>query len=385
MLYHYARKNGITRLGYNTVPTLAASKQRAEQAIEMELMLISLRDSAYGREPWSQTETTRERLLADPMFCFKKGPRNVDVEFDNDPQNTVQYTSWDKIYYQDADDTWQKVSGQVGLDGLYFVQKDKVKIFYVKFADEAKRYGQKDTWSLLYNNDFSVDSRRSEQADDSLDSSYASTSPRSSANSSPQRRQRAQRRSRAGTALRSPYSSRSPTPRSRSRSRSRSRRRSGSRSPGPRSSPGLSTRSRATAAQGHHRRSPGTSRGRDLPGTSYTPVLPEEVGSSRRTAPSRPTGRLGRLLEDARDPPAVVIGGPANGVKCYRHSLKKKHSTNFFSVSTTFFWTSPLGPERQSLGRMVILFTNSGQREDFIKHVKLPPTLMMYKADFYGF
>lgn len=391
VLLHYARKNGITRLGLTAVPTLAASKERAGQAIEMELMLKSLRDSRYGREPWTQAETTRERLTAEPMFCFKKGPRNVDVEFDNDPENTVQYTSWDKIYYQDDEDQWQKVSGYVDLDGLYYEQKDKVKRYYVAFADEAKRYGQNDQWSLLYNNDFSVTSRRSGQREDSLDSSFASsTATRATPDSSPERRpeQRPQgRRSRAGTSIQSRQFS-SPS-RTRSRSRSRSRTRSGSKSPGQRgrTTPRLAARSRSRSPSSGRdsRRSPRSHRGGDLRGAGQAPVSPEQVGSSRRTVEKRLTGRLRRLLEEARDPPALVIGGPANGVKCYRHTLKRKHGEKFLSVSTTFFWTSPLGPQRESEGRMIVLFANSNEREWFLKNVKVPATLIVYKASFNGF
>ena len=48
VLFYYARKNGVMRVGYQPVPPLATSEAKAKDAIGMVLLLQSLQKSPYG-------------------------------------------------------------------------------------------------------------------------------------------------------------------------------------------------------------------------------------------------------------------------------------------------------------------------------------------------
>ncbi|QUP08145.1 E2 [Martes foina papillomavirus 1] len=152
VLMHFAKRAGCTRVGYQIVPPLAVSQERAKQAIEMHLTLQSLHQSQYGREPWSLTETSWERWTVDPQRCLKKGAQSVEVRFDGSRDNSMLYTLWQSVYYQDSEDAWCKAVGEVDYKGLYYREKGYKK-YYVEFAVEARRYSSSGMWEVVHNNE----------------------------------------------------------------------------------------------------------------------------------------------------------------------------------------------------------------------------------------
>ena len=70
ILFYYARKNGVMRLGYQPVPPLATSEAKAKDAIGMVILLESLLKSAYGTEPWTLTQTSLETVRSPPAVSY---------------------------------------------------------------------------------------------------------------------------------------------------------------------------------------------------------------------------------------------------------------------------------------------------------------------------
>ncbi|AER38250.1 E2 protein [Crocuta crocuta papillomavirus 1] len=333
-LYYGARQRGITRIGYNHVPSLAASQQRAKQAIEQELILRTLLDSEFGEEPWNLMQTSRERLLAPPAYCFKKGGHNIDVKFNNDSQNIARYVLWDFIYYQDSEDKWRVSKGYVDETGLYYETELGIKIYYVNFHDEAAKYGNSDVYEVV---------------------KTPLTTPVSTSTSG------------LNTASPGPHSD-SGTPRRKTSTPVKSRKKSG-RHALPKTPVG-----RRFGRRKGERVSTAT--------PSSKPPSPEQIGSSHQSVPVRGGGgRLGRLLAEARDPPCIVIRGDPNTVKCLRYRFKQQYQNLFWGVSTTWSWTWK-GSEQSKRSRIIFLFTDDDQREKFLNTVKLPKSVSYFLGSF---
>lgn len=81
VLLNYARRNGVMRLGYQPVPSLATSETKAKDAIRMVILLQSLQTSEYADEPWNLVQTSLETVRSPPENCFKKGPKNIEVYY----------------------------------------------------------------------------------------------------------------------------------------------------------------------------------------------------------------------------------------------------------------------------------------------------------------
>lgn len=368
----------------------------------MSLFIDSLKKSVYGEEPWSHHEVTRERLLAPPQYCFKRGPSSVQVQYGADPDNAVEYTAWDMIYYQDADNVWHKTGGEVSVEGLYYYEGEDV-VYYVDFEEESRKYGSAGNWSLLYNNHTlaSVGSPgRDSESEHSVSSPESRKSP---ARARYGTRARSVSRSRSRTRSRSRSSSISRRARStRSRSRSTSRestpltetaaadiRRRRRRSESTRSSSPTKDPASPSSTPRRGRPSPlrvgGSSRARRLgPSTGPGPVAPEQVGSSKRSVPKRSGGRLETLVREARDPPGICVRGPPNALKCYRYTLKSKHSEKFSFVSTTWTWTVSENPTRVGDGRMLVMFSSEQARRQFLETVPVPRTMSVFPVQFGG-
>ncbi|AHJ81405.1 putative E2 early protein [Rhinolophus ferrumequinum papillomavirus 1] len=356
VLLHAARKKGITRLGMHMVPTLQSSEARARDAIEMELYLKSLRQSPYGTEPWNLAQTTRERFLAAPPYCFKKDGSNVDVYYDNDKDNSVRYITWGAIYYQNGNDDWHKVQGRIEHDGLYYVQHDGLKVTYVDFAAEASAYSRTGSWRVVYNNktvlpDNSVASSRSgRQRTSSPTGPGAEYSPRSTTPTDTV----------VATPLKASKKDTAAGVRRGTRHHNGAGRRGGGR--------------RVQQRKSDPKR-----------GAAITPPSPSEVGGRHQTPQRRSGSRLQRLLQEARDPPAVLLKGQANTLKCFRFQAKAKFAGQFRSVSTTFYWTASEGTDRVGRARVIFLFTDKGQRERFMSRVKFPPSIETVLLNMDGF
>lgn len=150
---YYARKEGLTKLGLQPLPTLTVLEYKAKEAIKMSLLLTSLQKSQYGNEPWTLAEVSAEIVNTTPKNCFKKKPFTVTVLFDNDERNTFPYINWEFIYYQDDNNIWHKVHGQVDINGLFFTEVTGDIVYFVLFQPDAEKYGHKGQWSVRYKNE----------------------------------------------------------------------------------------------------------------------------------------------------------------------------------------------------------------------------------------
>ena len=122
--------------------------------------------------------------------------------------------------------------------------------------------------------------------------------------------------------------------------------------------------------RGGEQRKQTTDRRRGRRGEPSYPT-PEEVGSRHRRPEGTYHSRLRQLQEDARDPPVLIVRGSANTLKCWKNRCRQKHQRLFLMLSTVFSWVAK-GPERIGHHRMLVAFTNSRQRQEFLTHVKIP-------------
>lgn len=416
ILLHYARRRGIMRLGYTPVPSLAASETKAKDAIYMVLQLEKLRDSPYKDEPWTLIDTSLETYRAPPANCFKKGPQNVEVIFDADPENMMLYTAWQSIYFEDTDGHWQKTEGRIDYAGLYYME-GQLRHYYVEFKIDARRFGTSGEWEVRFNGETifapvtssspssfeeirervespdvpevgsatdsgTLQTGRPERTETAKGRRYgrkessptvASLRGRQKV-SRPTTRKAQERRSRSpssgteqagargrgqrGTRARSRTRSRSKR-RSRSSSRTRSRRaREHSESRGGRGRGAYSTRSRSRSAE---------SRSIDQFG-----IPASQVGRSVQSVGRKNTSRLERLLAEAVDPPVILLRGEPNILKCYRYRVKDKLKGYFDKISTTWSWVGSEGNTRIGRARMLLSFISENQREQFINTMRLP-------------
>lgn len=404
VLFYFARKHGVMRLGYQPVPPLATSETKAKDAIGMVILLQSLQKSVYGKEPWTLTQTSLETVRSAPANCFKKGPQNIEVMFDKDPENIMVYTVWTYIYYQTLDDTWNKVEGKIDYHGAYYLE-GTLKVYYIQFEVDAARFGKTGIWEVHVNEDTifapvtssspaagegatSIDSAPESPANRQLSSTSVSsrkrTPPRTEARrynrkeSSPTttttRRQKRQGQRQEDTARRSRSTSRGRQEISRGgnqrrRRRSRETSISPDRGRGGRSRRGPTTRSQSKSLSRSRSRSKSRSRGSSPRGG----ISPADVGSSVRSLGRKHTGRLERLLEEARDPPVILLRGDANKLKCFRFRAKKKYQDLVKYYSTTWSWVGGTSNDRIGRSRLLLAFSSNTERELFIKIMKLPP------------
>lgn len=329
-LYYLARKNNITKIGIDAIPPMRVSEAKAKEAIEMSLLLESLNKSPYKNEPWTMQNTSRERLLADPQYTFKKDGRSVDIVFDGRKENSVRDTLWGWIYYQDSDGKWQKQPGEVDTQGLFFRDYGDNKRYYVDFKQLAARYSTEGRYQVYVDNKIIAD----------IVTSLGDTAKqsRTKATAGPLRRGDSAPRGRPPSTHPSPSTSRA-------RSRSRSQRRAASPGPAP------------TARQ---------------------------VGSSHASVTGPSGSRLQRLLREARDPPAVILSGPANTLKCLRYRLRARYGLYFEDITTSWKWTVG-GGSTTSHGQssMLISFANESQRGKFLEHVPVPSTVTVSAASLF--
>nr|AYC54495.1 MAG: E2 protein [Human papillomavirus] len=390
VLFYFARKHGVMRLGYQPVPPLATSEAKAKDAIGMVILLQSLQKSPFGKESWTLTQTSLETVRSPPANCFKKGPQNIEVMFDNDPENLMVYTAWSYIYYQTLDDTWNKVEGKIDYHGAYYLE-GTLKVYYIQFESDAARYGKSGIWEVHVNEDTifapvtSSSPAAGERAATSIDSASQSppnrqptatsvstrkrTPPRrrykrkaSSPTTTTTRRQKRQGQ-REEDATRSTSRGRQEISRGgdqRRRRRSRETSTSPTRGRGSRRGPTTRSQSRSLSRS----RSRSSSRGG---------ISPADVGSSVRSVGRHHTGRLERLLEEARDPPVIVLRGDANKLKCFRFRAKKKYQELVKYYSTTWSWVGGTTNDRIGRSRMLLAFSSNTERELFINIMKLPP------------
>ncbi|AKG54927.1 E2 protein [Human papillomavirus 204] len=348
VLFHYARQNGVRRLGMQTIPTLAASEARAKQAIEMVLQLQSLANSPFGMEPWLLQDTSRERYTAAPGNTFKKQPQTLLLTFDNDKDNSVEHTVWTYIYYQNGDGIWHKEESGVDEKGIFFIKYGVEKIYYLSFADEATRYSRKGEYTVHFKSQrhsYNVSSVSSTSGSpgspDSTETNPSSSHTRGAEEESPER----------------------PV-----RSRAYGQR--------PSTSPRVSSR------RGGEQGKSGTGTDSD---SGLAPPSPGDVGS-RTTQPARRNqSRLRVLLQEARDPLVLCLKGGPNQLKCLRYRLKKQHHKLFTKISTTWHWVDNTSTNRVGNARMLIQFLTEEQRNHFLDVIIVPKDISVYRGYFKGF
>lgn len=387
ILFHYARKHGIMRLGYQPVPPLATSEIKAKDAIAMGLLLESLQKSKYAEEPWTLVETSLETVRSPPMDCFKKGPKSVEVYFDGNPENLMLYTIWTYIYYQTEEDTWEKVEGQVDYTGAYYME-GHFKNYYIRFEEDAKRFSTTNQWEVHVNKDvvFTPVTSSTPPVGDAEPSNNSVSGP-TLRSPTPVPNQRTSNR-RFGRKASSPTATtrrqkhretqrqKTATRRRKSRSRSRSSRRRGgegtrrSSSRGSSSSPNRDRGGRSGG--GPITRSRSRSRSRTRGYSTGGGVAPDEVGTAVRSVGRQHSGRIARLLAEAKDPPVILLRGDANTLKCFRYRFRKKHAGGFRFVSTTWSWVEGDSNDRVGRSRMLIAFYTEEERELCLEKIKLP-------------
>lgn len=346
---YYAKKEGLTHLGLQPLPVTAVSEYKAKQAIHIVLLLQSLKKSRFASENWTLQDTNAELLNTVPKDCFKKQPYTVEVWFDNDRNNSFPYVNWDFIYYQDNMEQWQKVPGLVDYNGLYYDEIGGDRVYFALFDTDAQKYGHTGKWTVLFKQQTLVtpiSSSSSFSANSGKTSSDVSTTTEVSipSSQSPRRLQKPEVGSSTGeeTTVR--------------RRRGREQREST-----PEDYPSTSTK---------RRRRGGAGGGGGRAG-SGSPPSPDEVGSRHRSVPRTHLSRLGRLTEEARDPPIIIITGPANVLKCWRYRKQNQNSALFLCFSTVFTWVGGVNDNAEK-ARMLVAFRDTHERDQFLKYVQLP-------------
>lgn len=336
VIWHVLRKEGHTKVGGRSVPSLASSEASAKAAIELQLKLESLNESPYAREGWSLQETSQERYLSEPNRTFKKLGQPVTLIFDNDPDNATEVVQWKYVYYQKPDDTWYKATGGIDELGIYYTDHEGVRRYYVDFQTEAQNYSN--TGQVTYR----------------IGSALGSVpEPVTVTDSAPQqdadkRRAPPLRRRNSETGEASPAQ----------RRRGRYTRRA--------SPPSGRQRGQETPVRRRQRGTTAGSAGDASEGPDQRPrVLREKTpGSAER--------RRGHFLVGAK--------GPVNSLRCLRYKWKR-HRSDILYLGTTFTWTEPDGTERCGSGRFLCAFQNERTRERFLATVIPPKNIGLFRAE----
>lgn len=336
VLEYYCKKEGYSQLGLHHIPASRVSEHNAKTAIQMGLVLRSLAASPYASESWTLQETSSDLYASPPRNCFKKGGYEVTVWFDNNKDNIFPYTNWSEIYYQDDEEKWHKVPGEVDYDGLYYRETDGSKSYFILFYEDASRFSSTNTWSVHYKNE----------------NIYLPVTSSS-------------RRAGVGTTQRADTE---PDPTRDTASTSQTNRRTTQQS--ETSSPGPSKRRPTLGRRRRGKGKPSTSpkRRRLLPGGGSGSPAPEDVGSSHRSVTGTNRTRLERLQAEARDPKLILLRGPPNSLKCWRYRCHTKCDS--LVSSTVFKWVSH--DDNLQQGRMLLAFASDWERDSFIKQTHFP-------------
>lgn len=337
VLFYYGRKEGYKHYGLQPIPNLTVSEYKAKEAIQIVLLLRSLKNSPYGQEEWNLVDVSAELLHTQPRNAFKKKAYIVEVHFDNNPSNAFPYTNWDILYVQDEHDNWYKTAGKVDINGLYFEDSHGDKNYFVIFASDAPTYGTTGLWTVHFKNETLSNS------------AFASTSQEPFSGFS------------QGSSRGNVSSSRDAVPTSETRRQEREEGGASSTT----DSPSVRLRRRGPE-QGE---SP-TRRKRRRVQIQHSPVSPEQVGSRYNLVPRRGLTKLERLTAEARDPPILLIKGASNKLKCWRWRCRKSN-VGFKDMSTVFTWVNDVDSALYT-HRMIIAFVSDTQRSAFLDSVTLP-------------
>lgn len=341
---YYGRQEGYKSFGLQQLPTLQVSEYNAKIAISIGLLLKSLAKSPYAHEKWSLSDTSAEVILTPPKNCFKKGGFTVEVQYDNDPQNISVHTNWNHIYYQDLEERWHKVPGDVDHNGLFYKDHLGEIVYFHLFSPDADLYSKTGQWIVKFKNTTisSIVTSSSKQSTSGYSARHSAVSSRCS---SPEE----------GPSTRRPKTS--------------SQESSGC---SPSSSSVGSGRRRKQREPESQRDSGGNSRKRRR--SISLGVAAEEVGQRHRSVPREGLSRLERLTEEARDPPLILLKGSANNLKCWRFRCNNRYGHLFSKISSVFRWIDDYNnnDENYLASRLLIAFTDTLQRQRFLSTVTFP-------------
>ncbi len=361
-LLYAARQKGITTLNGFPVPALAVSSSKAKQAIEMQLLLTELLNTTWGRDAWTLTDTSYERYLLEPKCTLKKGPRVVEVMYDNDPANRMCYTAWSLLYMR-TPAGWLFATGGADECGLYYTDMTAVRHYYDFFGRDAARYGSTGTWTVrdqdrvFYSGPLSLRpesgwSEPAERPEDSPDRAVPYPS--------------------AGTP-----SGFGPIRSSQYRSRTHSR-------PSPYGSnqcQGVLLRCDSTSSLSSPV-SVGLERGEEGEETPPSPDSTDVV-----TPPSTPPDpNKFSLFKTSGGQQCLLLSGSGNQAKCFRFRMKKGHRHKYVHCTTTWWTVGDEGAERRGQASLLVTFDSPTQRELFLKTVPIPESMtvqgLTVQADF---
>nr|AGR88556.1 E2 protein [Bos taurus papillomavirus 2] len=358
-LLYAARKKGVTVLGHCRVPHSVVCQERAKQAIEMQLSLQELSKTEFGNEPWSLLDTSWDRYMSEPKRCFKKGARVVEVEFDGNASNTNWYTVYSKLYMR-TEDGWQLAKAGADGTGLYYcTMAGAGRIYYSRFGEEAARFSTTGHYSVrdqdrVYAGVSSTSSDFRDRPDGVWVASEGPEGDPAGKEAEPAQPVSSLLGSPACGPIRAGL---------------------GWVRDGPRPHPyyfpagsgGSLLRSASTPVQGSV---PVDLAPRQEEEENQSPDSTEEEPV---TVPRHTSDADGFHLLKAGQSCFALISGSANQVKCYRFRVKKNHRHRYESCTTTWFTVADNGAERQGQAQILITFGSPGQRQDFLKHVPLPP------------
>nr|AJA71480.1 E2 protein [Phodopus sungorus papillomavirus 1]QWC92936.1 E2 [Phodopus sungorus papillomavirus 1]QWC92942.1 E2 [Phodopus sungorus papillomavirus 1]QWC92948.1 E2 [Phodopus sungorus papillomavirus 1]CDX10177.1 E2 protein [Phodopus sungorus papillomavirus 1] len=368
VLQYYARRQNMTRLGLLPLPSQLGAEHKAKKAIQMGLLLRSLAESPFANETWTVTDTSVEVYeQTDPEKTFKKNGQTIEVWYDNDPENSVAYTLWRYIYKQDENGQWHKLEGRVDYAGLYYIDPSGMRVYYEDFFEDADRYGHSSTWTVKGDKDISAPVTSSDKSWRAQEEQPKTKRRRDNPTTStpewdyPETSEQEER----------PQTS-TDTPRVK-------RQRQADSPSGRRGRPwSESTPRNGRGGREQREPSPDTSP-INGGGLSY-----DQIGSSHTTVPRRGIGRGQRLLLEARDPPVILITGPANSLKCWRNRVRRRPVRLFDRISTCFSWVTEGSGDGAGTQRLLIAFKDETQRELFLKTVPLPRGSKFFKGNLDG-
>ncbi|QYI89513.1 E2 early protein [Bos taurus papillomavirus 31] len=363
LLLYAARQKGLTRVGFQPVPPLQLSEAKAKDCIMMKLTLQSLYDSCYGLETWTLSQTSHEMYEAAPRCAFKKHGEQVEVRFEGDIGKSVPYVKWGHIYYRDNEGHWHKATANLDYEGLYYVDVDFGRVYYVLFEKEAEKYGKCKPWLIHSTNGTVLTPNRNTNGSPGTNNTQAANEAAPTGcsgekearlsfwGSPPQvQNKEVSRRSNPGRPVvlwrppGSPYVER--------RGRGRERARGGG---GTRQGEGEgehAAEKRPRSKQASVRNTSGFARGSGE-------IEGKTAGGSGKAAPNAPGF------------PFLIFKGNANCLKCWRHRSTKKHRHLFLDFTTVFSWCF----HGKGTSCVLVRFADSDQMQTFMDTIPRPKSI----------